>query len=96
MLETQANPGSWASGVADELGLGEAPGDALGLAVGTPGPTFEVGRLPGLATNKTPTMSTAMTAAATVAIQKGPRASGAREIEERTRSRSPGLGEPLI
>src|SRR2546428_11821567 len=79
------------SGVGDGLRLGEA----LGLAVGAPTPTFDVGRLRGFATNSTPTMSTAMTAAATAAIQKGPRASGASAIEDRTRSRSPGLGEPL-
>src|SRR2546427_1999778 len=79
------------SGVGDGLRLGEA----LGLAVGAPTPTFE-GRRSGLATKSTPTMSTAMTPAATAAIQNGPLASGASAIEERTRSRSAGLGEPLI
>ena len=92
--ERQTNAGMLESGVGDGLELGEGLGDALG--VGAPTPTFEVGRLRGLATNNTPTMSTAMTAAATAAIQKGPRASGAWAIEERTRSRRAGLGEPLI
>src|SRR2546428_5940917 len=83
----------WNSGRFD---TGDADGDTLGLAVATPVPTFEVGRRSGLATNSTPTMSTAITPAATVAIQKGPRDSGAAAIEARTRSRRPGLGEPVI
>ena len=93
---THVKAGSCASGVADGLGPGDALGDAPGLAVGAPTPAFEVGRLNGLPTNSTPTTSTAITHAATVAIQKGPRASGAWAIDERTRSRRAGLGEPLI
>ncbi|OLC02180.1 MAG: hypothetical protein AUI15_03900 [Actinobacteria bacterium 13_2_20CM_2_66_6] len=56
-------------GDADGLGVagGEALGDALGLGAGPP--TFDVGRCSGLATNRTPTSSTAMTTAAAAAIQ---------------------------
>src|SRR5947209_1319606 len=96
MLWLEHPPGE---GLGLAAGVGGAEGDALalGLALGeatTPlvdGP----GRLSGLATNSTPTIKTAMTHAATPAIQYGARHSGAWVTAERTRSWSPAFGEPL-
>src|SRR5690348_16805662 len=82
------NGGSCAVGV----GVGETTTEGLGVGAT---PTGTVGRRSGLATNSTPTIRTAMTAAATAAIQYGPRASGAVATAERTRSLSAGLGEPV-
>ena len=71
------------NGAVDALGVaagsGEAVGDATAeaLGLGRPAPMGADGRRSGLAMNRTPTISTAMTAAATAAIQYGPRAAGA-------------------
>src|ERR1700680_56707 len=74
-------------------GEGVTAGLALGL---TTGATGSGGWWRLLATSRTPTSSTAITAAASPAIQIGPRRSGASSRAERTRSESAGLGDPLI
>ena len=70
--EAQTNGGRLESGGVD--GLGTALGDVEALGVGldvVPGTTV-FWRFNGLATTSTPITTTAMTAAATPAIQKGP------------------------
>src|SRR5256885_1458418 len=69
--------GNVESGVGVVVGLG--PGEAGALGVGlepTPGPTVFTGRFSGLAMNRTPITTAAITAAATPAIQNGPLCSG--------------------
>jgi hypothetical protein len=90
----------------DELAVGVALGLAATLELGdaaadgddevTTGPDVVGGRRSGLLATRMPTISAAMTAAATPAIQKLSRAGGACPIDERTRSRRVGLGAPPI
>jgi hypothetical protein len=89
------------SGVGEGSGLtpGLTPGDGETLGVGLdpiPGPIEFAGRFSGLATNKTPMTTAAMTAAATPAIQKGPLCSGTSVSEDRTRSDRAALGDPVM
>src|SRR3981189_3759184 len=85
--EVHANGGRFESGVAVGMGLGLADGEALGVGLDpTPGATVFAGRFKGLAMKRTPITTAAMTAAATPAIQKGPRCSGASASDDRTRS----------
>ena len=97
VLLAHTNGGSWESGVGvgegDGLGLDEADGLALGLETG---PAVDGDGLSGLFTHSTPTIKAAITVAATPAIQYGPRATRASPSVERTRSRRPGEGVPLI
>src|ERR1700682_4828859 len=79
-------------------GDGDAAGDVGALGVGldaAPGTTV-LWWFKGLATMSTPITITAMTAAATPAIQKGPLCSGASASDERTRSGRALLGDPAM
>src|ERR1035437_3914302 len=79
------------------VGMGVGEGAAEGVGVFCPGPCETNGpRFSGLATSRTPTTMTAITAAARAAIHTGPRLSGASTRAERTRSGRAGLGGPLI
>src|SRR5437660_4791789 len=85
--------------IAGRLGLGVGEGAGVeGVGVGVGPATVPTGdrRLSGFATTSTPTRRTAITTAATAAIQYEPEVAGALVSEDRTRSRSAGLGEPLI
>src|SRR5438477_12456157 len=88
-----------AQSIAGRLGLGVGEGrGGEGVRVGVGPATVATGdgRLCGSATTSTPARRTAITTAATAAIQYEPEVAGALVSEDRTRSRSAGLGEPLI
>src|SRR5258706_15266260 len=94
-VEAHTNGGSVESDVGDAIGL--ALGEAAAVGVGldpTPGPTEFAGRFNGLATNRTPITTAAMTAAANPAIQRGPLCSGTSASEDLTRSDRAALGDP--
>src|SRR5690349_18464818 len=92
VLQTNACALGLADGVADACDVALA----LGLGDGEcTAPTVDGDGRSGPATNRTPTIRTAITAAATPAIQYGARSSGACARAERTRSGRLELGEPL-
>jgi hypothetical protein len=96
VIEAHTNGGRLESGVGVASGLALGNADALGVGLDpTPVPTEFAGRLSGLATNRTPITTAAMTAAATPAIQNGPFCSGTSASEDRTRSDSAALGAPV-
>lgn len=96
--EAQTNGGRLESGGTDGLAVGLALGDAEAAGVGLDpaGPAVEGGRFSGLAMNRTPITTAAITAAANPAIQNGPRSSGPSAIEDRTRSGNAALGVPAM